>query len=182
MQNPYQSETNMRPNPEMIRGALHYLLDIQTLRMLTEAEVRQINFIIKSRALRYVAAANREWLYPEQHVDKSEWRNFGQGYLLMPDPRTAHYGGTTVMSFKDGRSLAVDEYGRHPGQSGYSGDRRAPGPDWHSYHRFQGEFSRLFGPDRRGRACRMMKIDEPTLSAEYFESLLRGEQAHRGKA
>lgn len=181
MQNPYQNETGLRPNPDMMRGALFNFLDVQTGRMLTEDEVRQINFIIMSRAQRYIAAADRDWLYPENYVSKCDWHDFGHGYLLMPDPRSAHYGGTTTMMFENGKSLAVDEYGRHPWEPGYSGDRRTPGPDWNSYHRFQGEFSRLFGARRRGRSFRGAKLDEPALSEEYFNSLLRGEQIHRGR-
>jgi hypothetical protein len=181
MQNPYQSETEMRPNPRMMRNALFNFLDVQTDRILSEREVREINFIIMSRASRYIAAADREWLCPETHVSKSDWHNFGHGYLLMPDPRSAHYGGTSVITFTDGRSLAVDEYGRQPWQPEYSGDRRTPGPDWNAYQRFQGEFSRLFGADRRGRAFRGAKRDEPTLSQDYFDSLLRGEQVHRAR-
>jgi hypothetical protein len=179
MQNPYQKENGIRPNPQMMRNALFHLLDIQTLRMLTETEVREINFIIKSRALRYIAAAKEDWLYPERFVTKADWHDFGQGYLLMPDPRSAHYGGETIMMFTGGRSVAVDEYGRHPGQSGYSGDRRSPGPDWNSYQRFQGEFSRLFGPERRGRACTGTRLDGPRLSDDYFQALLNGEERHR---
>lgn len=181
MQNPYQSETEMRPNPSMMRNALFSFFDVQNHRILSEQEVREINFIVMSRAFRYIAAADIEWLYPERHVSKSNWHDFGHGYLLMPDPRSAHYGGTTVMTFKGGHSLAVDEYGRHPGQPGYSGDRRAPGPDWNAFHRFQGEFSQLFGPNRRGRAFRTAKLDDPVLPEDYFNSLLRGEQVHRGR-
>ena len=181
VQNPYQKESGVRPNPRMMRNALFNLLDIQTLRMLTEQEVREMNFIIKSRALRYVAAPNPDWLYPEKYVSKADWHDFGQGYLFMPDPRSAHYGGETVMTFTGGRTIAVDEYGRHPGEPGYSGGRSnpGPGPDWNSYHRFQGEFSRLFGTERRGRSCRGVRLDEPILPDWYFQSLLDGEDQHR---
>ncbi len=181
LQNPYQNETGMRPNSHMMRRALFNLLDVQTDRTLTEDEVREINFIIMSRSLRYIAAADGEWLYPEKYVDKADWKNYGQGYLLMPDPRSMHYGGTSIISFTDGGTYAVDEYGRHPVQPGYSGDRRAPGTDWSTFHRFQGEFSRLFGPNRRGRAHIGARLHEPTLSEEYFNELLRGERIHRSR-
>jgi hypothetical protein len=73
VRNPYQSETEIRPNPNPWRTAMFNLTAIQTRRHLTEQEVREINFIIKSRAFRYVGAANEEWLYPEQYVSKSDW-------------------------------------------------------------------------------------------------------------
>jgi Protein of unknown function (DUF4238) len=90
VRNPYQSETKLRPNPNFIREAVFKFTDIQTLRHLNEQEIRQVNFIIKSRALRYVAAAKDEWLYPDVYVSKSQWNEFGDGYLLMPDPRPIH--------------------------------------------------------------------------------------------
>jgi len=97
----------------------------------------------------------------KKYVSKADWHDFGQGYLLMPDPRSAHYGGETIMSFTGGRTIAVDEYGRHPGEPGYSGGRRNAGPDLHSFQRFLGEFSRLFGTERRGRSFRGVRLDEP---------------------
>jgi hypothetical protein len=174
--NPYQKENGMRPNPTMMRNALFHILDIQTLRNLSETEVRQINLITKERASRYLAGSNEEWLFPEHHVSKSDWHDFGAGYLLMPDPRTMHYSGETIMSFADGRSIAIDSFGRRPGDQGYSGGRSGIGPDWNSFHRFQGEFSRLFGQERRGRSFRGIQLDLARLSDDYFHSLLNGEE------
>ena len=57
VRNPYQNELGMRPNPSFLRSAIMKITDIQTLRFLSEEEMRQINFIIKSRAYRYIAAA-----------------------------------------------------------------------------------------------------------------------------
>ena len=78
----------MRPNPDLTRNAVFKLMNVQTQRHLSEREVREINFIIKSRAFRYIAAAKEEWLHPEEYVSKSQWPVFGDGYLLMPDPPT----------------------------------------------------------------------------------------------
>ncbi len=64
VRNPYQNEIKMRPNPNFFRNTIKDITDIQTLRYLSEEEVRQINFIIKSRAFNYVAAAREDWLYP----------------------------------------------------------------------------------------------------------------------
>jgi hypothetical protein len=165
----------------MMRGALFHYLDIQTLRMLTETEVREINFIIKSRALRYLAAAKEDWLYPERHVNKSDWHEFGHGYLLMPDPRSTKYAGETIIMYKGGRSVAIDSFGRRPGQPGYAGDKKGDGPppDWNAYQRFEGEFTRLFGADRRGRAMTGATLDEPTLPDWYVQNLLSGEEHHK---
>lgn len=168
VRDPYQNELHMRPNPGLFRSAIKKITDIQTSRFLSEEEVRQINYIIKSRAHKYIAAAKEEWLYPEKYVSESDWSKYGQGYLLMPDPRGVVYGGQIMMGHKDGTVSAFDEYGRRPGQTGYVGfSKSGVGPDWDTFHRFQGEFARLFGPYRRGRSADPIKMDNERDSDEY---------------
>jgi hypothetical protein len=169
VRNPYQRETDYRPHPNFYHETLLNILDVQTLRHLSEDEVREINFIIKQRARRYVAAGREEWLYPEKYVSKSEWARFGQGYLLMPDPRAVMYGTQTIVGFKDGTSKSLDAYGRQPGQEGYDGDRKTVGSDWTAFHRFQGEFASLFGPRRRGRAFHMTHLDNEYDTEDYHK-------------
>lgn len=156
VKNPYQSEVGLRPNPDLFRGAIFKFLEIQTLRTLTEQEVREINFIIKSRARRYIAAGKEEWLYPENYVSKSDWNTFGHGYLLMPDPRAVYLGGDIYIGYKDGSSTAFDPYGRRPWQAGFGKDSASDGK---TLFRFQGEFARLFGPYRRGRSFNFDRLD-----------------------
>lgn len=151
VRNPYQSETAMRPNPVLAREAVMGVMDIQTHRQLSQQEVREINFIIKSRAYRYVAAGAEEWLYPERHVKESDWSRFGEGYLLMPDPRAVVYSTGTMLGYSGGRTAAFDAYGRRPGQMGYS-FHEEPGDEFDTLHRFQREFAAQFGPVRRGRS------------------------------
>jgi hypothetical protein len=77
----------------------------------------------------------------------------------MPDPRSATYGGETIVQFKGGRVEAVDEFGRQPGDEGYTGKHKGTPVDWETFHRFQGEFATKFGPFRRGRAFTAMRLD-----------------------
>jgi Protein of unknown function (DUF4238) len=155
VRNPYQNPVESRPNPRLFRTAMFYLLGIQTDRRLSEQEVRQINFIIKSRAFRYVGAAKEEWLYPERFVSKSDWAAYGRGYLLMPDPRSVSFSSELLMGFKDGTATAFDAYGRRPWESDYK-QRSADSPDeFYTFEKFKGEFARLFGPYRRGRSFEM---------------------------
>jgi len=114
--NPYQSEVEMRPNPGLFRTSIFNFLEIQTLRHMSEEEVRQINFITKARASRYVAAGQEEWLYPERHVSKSDWSTFGRGYLCMPDPRGITFRGETFIGHQSGAVSHFDVYGRRPWQ------------------------------------------------------------------
>ena len=180
VRNPYQNELEMRPNPIFFRGAIMKITDIQTLRYLSEEEVRQINFIIKSRAYRYVAAAKENWLHPERYVSKSDWYNYGYGYLLMPDPRGVEYGGQILIGHKDGTASAFDEYGRRPGQEGFKEfDKSGAEEDWNTFHRFQGEFARLFGRYRRGRAFNIMRIDNERDDEEYHKYHLNLENEYK---
>ena len=158
VRNPYQSEIGLRPNPNPWRGALFSYVDIQTLRHLSESEVREINFIIKSRANRYLAAANEEWLFPEEYVSKSRWNEFGGGYLLMPDPRPIHQAGEYILGYKDGTTAAFDEYGRRPGEPDYKKEADIEFGA-RSLDRFKAEFARLIGPYRRGRSYSHATLD-----------------------
>jgi len=147
VRNPYQSEVGVRPNPNPWRSSIFNFTAIQTGRSLTEQEVQQINFIIKQRAYRHVAAAREEWLYPEQHVSRSHWGAYGDGYLLMPDPRPVHLGGEMIIGYRGGGSDHFDAYGRRPWQKDYGKETAA---ERRNLYRFQGEFARRYGPKRRG--------------------------------
>jgi hypothetical protein len=148
--NPYGSPAKVRPNPQLERDAIFNQMDIQTGRQLEEDEVRRINFIIKSRAYRFVAAAEQEWLYPELKLPKKvKWGKLGGRYLLFPDPRELHHGGEIIIGYASGATVSRDAYGRTPLDPDYGKDSLPPaGKD--PLARFKGEFAQLFGPKRRG--------------------------------
>jgi hypothetical protein len=98
---------------------------------------------------------------------KSDWHEYGHGYLLMPDPRSVTYSGEIFIGYEDGSSQAFDEYGQRPWQRGYRNGDRGVDSDWDTFHRFQAEFARLFGPKRRGRAFNTMHLDEEQDSLEF---------------
>lgn len=149
--NPYGNPLATRPNPELFRTAVFNFTQVQTGRILSEIEVREINFIIKSRARRFIAAAEREWLYPENGIPSCAWDRLGGGYLLMPDPRSMTFSSEVVFGYDNGRTEAFDEYGRRPSDPGFRSG--APGNvEWESFLAFKGEYARVFGPKRRGRA------------------------------
>jgi len=171
VRNPYQSETKMRPNPKPFRTAIFNFSDVQTLRLLTEQEVREINFIIKNRAFRYIAATKEEWLYPEEYISRSNWATLGNGYLLMPDPRAIHLGGEVTIGFEDGSTTRFDEYGRRPWEEEYG--KEGNGFDEAlSLARFKGEFARLYGPYRRGRTLTTSRLDDERDSEELHRHYL----------
>lgn len=181
--NPYQNPLGARPNRALTRTGLFKATDVQTERYLDDREVLEINFILRARAMRYVAAANPAWLFPEREVSKSEWRNLGGGLLLMPDPRSIHMGGTTYAVYEDGRSTASDEYGRPPWHPDFE-KRGSSIDEGVALYRFKGEFARIFGPERRGRQT-WGPLAEPArdsdeLHAYHLEEELRNKKLMKG--
>lgn len=176
--NPYQSPTGWRPNPTFFRDSVFNFFEVQTHRMLQEEEVRQINFILKSRAYRYVAAARQEWLYPEKYISKADWFSYGQGYLLMPDPRGLYHGGEIVLGYADGSSDAFDVFGRKPWHDGYGTDEETTSRR-DSLQRFKGEFARLFGPYRRGRSFQAGRLEDERDDDELHRHHLELERPRR---
>jgi hypothetical protein len=138
----------MRPSPDFFCGAMFNFLEIQARRMLSEQEVRQINYIIKRRAYRYIAAGREEWLYPEDHVN-TLWRSLGDSHLLMPDPRSLHPGAEIVMGYGDGSTEAMDTSGRRPGQRRFGHEARSA-EEITAHRRWRDEFERVFGAQHRG--------------------------------
>lgn len=146
--NPHRPLLEPRANPDLFRGAMFNFLEIQTRRELSEQEVRELNYIIKARAYRYIAAGREEWLYPERHV-KTPWRSLGGGYLLMPDPRPLTPGAEIIIGYSDGSTEAMDTFGRAPNERHFGREARS-GAEHEAHGRWKREFEELFGPRRRG--------------------------------
>ncbi len=179
VRNPYQSEIGLRPNPNLLRDAIFNFTQIQTNRHLNEQEVREINFILKSRAYRFIAAAKQEWLFPEHYVSKSNWHQYGHGYLLMPDPRSVAYGGPMIIGYKDGSTSVYDEYGRRPWAEGYTWRNDNIEKDFNTFLRFKGEYARLYGPRRKGRAFNAAHFDDECDNEEMHKYHLNLEKKRR---
>lgn len=168
VRDPYGNPLKERPNPNLFRTAMFNFTDIQTGRMLSDEEVNEINLIIKSRAYRYVAAAKKEWLFPENRIRNTRWDQLGAGYLLMPDPRSVGFGGEIILGYNNQKSDVFDEYGRRPGQPGFKDENRRS-KEWDTHLAFKGEFARVFGPKRRGMGYEFGKNRGDTDSADYHK-------------
>ena len=176
--NPFGNPLRERPNPELFRGALFNWTDVQIGRQLNETEVAAINYIIKMRAHRYIAAAEEEWLYPEKVIGRERWDRLTEPHLLMPDPRSMNFSSEVLIGYKDGSSDAFDKYGRKPWQDNYR-DQARHDYEWHTFHAFQGEYARLFGPKRRGVASTAGTLDSDEDSDDYHRCLLSLESEHK---
>jgi Protein of unknown function (DUF4238) len=148
--NPYQSAKNLRPNPSFYRSTAFAFHRLHINRKLSEQEVKQLNFIIKSRAYQFIAAGKKEWLYPESDISKSDWNMYGDGLLCMPDPRSLSYGGEIFAGYEGGGGWAVDPYGRKPNDPLFGKDDLPADLTTSPLYRFKGEFAERFGPHRRG--------------------------------
>lgn len=179
VRNPYQGETNVRPNPELMRTAIFKLAGIQVDRFLTEEEVIEINYITKMRASRYIAAAEREWLYPEQRMRNTHWRKLGDGYLLMPEPRHLHGGGEVIIGYGDGTSDAFSPYGHRPWQKGFR-DERQSSREFQSLERFKAEWCWMYGREYRGIVIDFLArgVEPPReMSEDYFNRMVEKDRA-----
>lgn len=125
----------------------------------------------KSRAVsgyRYIAAADKEWLYPERRLKNPYWRKLGDGYLFMPDPRHIHMGGEIIIGYDGGGSDAFSEYGHKPWDRDYRNaerDRR----DGEALRRFKAEWAATMGKQYRGISYDFRSFDRPTQRAESDE-------------
>lgn len=112
VRDPKINPIKQRVNPRYFGKTVLDLRKIQTGRQIDEDYVRAINYVIKSRAKRYIAAGDRDWLYPEKHLRMKMWNKLGGKDFLMPDPRKVSFSTQFIASFKDGSAWGQDEYGR----------------------------------------------------------------------
>lgn len=106
-----------RPNANPYRPTLARMDNTICKRELNENEVAKINLIIKLRAKQFLAAENKEWLYPENAVQCS-WPEIGR-VLLPPHDELYHYGGEVMGKYQDGTYFYHDQYGRTQGEASY---------------------------------------------------------------
>ncbi len=172
VRDPYQSGLAISPNPNLFHDTVFKATDIQRGRCLSEEEVLQINYIMKMRAHRYIASTEREWLFPERNLKSARWSKFGDGYLLMPDPRDVHMGGEVYVGYKDGHSEAWNEYVHRPWQRGFKDERRNV-RESQGLRKFQAEFAALYGPEQRGWSEQFHNDGPRTYSGEYHDRSLK---------
>jgi Protein of unknown function (DUF4238) len=85
VRNPWANPSRVRVNARSYQTAMFDMQQIQTDRKLTENEVTKINFILKKRATRYIAAAEEVGLYPERRLSKTHWSKLDDDWFLLPN-------------------------------------------------------------------------------------------------
>tara|TARA_R110000787_G_scaffold47489_1_gene114851 strand:- start:92 stop:1375 length:1284 start_codon:yes stop_codon:yes gene_type:complete len=179
--NPYGRPERLHPNPNFFRTGIWKATDVQFGRQLCDSEVARINYIIKTRADRFIASQNPEWLFPERQLENTHWRKLSDSHFLMPDPRLMTFSDSVVFGFDDGRPGQVyDEYGRRPWQRPADAKKRRDA-EWRSFSRFQGEYARLNGPSPNGNVHKMGMKSSSELCEALHESYLEREEYYAPK-
>lgn len=78
-------------------------------RKLTDVEVAGINFVLKSRARRYIAAGKEEWLHPDNFIQPT-WAEVR--HVLLPKDDLWRFGGEMFAKFESGEVYYQDQFGR----------------------------------------------------------------------
>ena len=102
----------------------------------------------------------------------------GQGYLLIPDPRSVTFGREVIVEYENNSAEVFDEYERMPGQFGFE-DKRKVTREWPTYLAFQGDFVRRFSPARRGVTYKFGQLDASVDSANFLRYNLSLERYKR---
>jgi len=103
-----------RTNPRYFDQTIIKYDDIIRERVLNEQQVLAVNYILKSRAQRYIAAAEVDWLYPEKCLKKKDWSKLDKVFISK-SIKLLGRDGEIFIGGKDGKLLATqDEFGRKP--------------------------------------------------------------------
>ena len=79
-------------------------------------DVIAINYLLKSRARRFLAASNRDWLIPEQSFC-GKWPDIAP--ILLPKDQLWQFGGEIFVGYGNGRTRYQDAFGRTSGAHEY---------------------------------------------------------------
>jgi Protein of unknown function (DUF4238) len=147
VRNPHANPHATRSNARSFAQTMKYALDTQFGRELEEEEVLRINFILKKRAARYIAAAEEEWLYPERHAAERRWSMLDDDWFLLPHLYKVHFSSGIMVGYKNGSVWKQDEYGRTPGHPDFE-SREQHDREFKTFHQAKKEWAKK----RRGRS------------------------------
>ena len=102
-----------RTNPRLFDNPLISYDEIQRGRQLSEKQVREVNYIVKARAERYIASCSEQELFPERFLKTTLWSKLGK-FLMPKNYATAVQSGFMTVKMNDGSYYFQDEFGRRP--------------------------------------------------------------------
>ncbi len=159
------------------------LTEIQFGREMDENEVLRINHIMKQHATKFIAAANKEALYPEKYLHKPNWSKLDDDWFLLPNPWKVGFTGGYAVGYKDGSAFAMDEYGRRPGHPRYE-QKEQQNKEYRTFHNARREWARRRSGKPLGRVVDQLSENTVAdgLMRDYLvkEGLLAPEEAAPG--
>lgn len=111
------SPTEKRTNARNFGHSMVKTDNLIKSRILDKDDVTKINYIIKKRAKRYIAAPKKEWLYPEKDINLN-WADL-RNILLPPKNELAGFGGEMYIGYEDGSTHYQDAFGRTEPENKY---------------------------------------------------------------
>lgn len=173
VRDPWVDPFALRPNARSFQRTMKNLQSTQFGRELEEDEVLRINFILKKRATRYIAAAEQNWLYPERRVSTTSWAKLDDDWFLFPNLYKVPFTSEIIVGWKDGSSWAMDEYGRHPTNPNYR-DQELHEREWAAHIQAQKEWAKK----RLGRS--VAHVDNFCREDEVSDSIMQDYLAEEG--
>ncbi len=158
VRNPWTKPLAMRENARTFGRTMFKITEIQFGRELDDTEVLKINHILKQHASKYIAAANKEALYPEKQIGAVSWSKLDDDWFLLPNPWKVGFTGGFAMGFKDGRTFAMDEYGRRPGHPHYE-NKKQQDKEFRTFHNAQQEWAKKRFRKRLSRVVNQLSED-----------------------
>jgi hypothetical protein len=133
--------------------------------------IQRINLMLKRKATKFIAAGEREWLFPEERLRKDGWATLDDDWMLFPNPWKVPFTSGIMVGYEDGGHWASDDYGRHPGHPQYKDPARRE-REWKSRRWTQQAWSKK----RRGKPVSHVyeSFDDASGDremAEYLESI-----------
>ena len=118
-----EKPTEKRTNARNFRPSLVRTDAFIKSRELNNKEVLQINYLLKSRARRFIAAAKEEWLYPERRINPT-WTEISR--VLLPRGEDLwQFGGEIYAGYEGGKTRYQDAFGRTQPENKYLKKPRA---------------------------------------------------------
>ncbi len=174
VRNPWVNPTTNRVNARAYQNTTFSMLDVQFGRELEEDEVLRVNYILKRRAIRYIAAAEEEWLYPERHVSTTNWAKLDDDWFLLPHLYKVPFHGEIMVGYQDGSVWAMDEYGRNPGNPNFK-DPKLHEEEWIRHQMAEREWAKK----REGKS--VAHVDNFTLNDDVGDSIMQDHLAESKK-
>jgi hypothetical protein len=175
VRNPWTDPAASRVNARAYQQTMFKMTDTQFGRELEEDEVLRINYILKRRATRYIAAAEEEWLYPERHASTPNWSKMDDDWFLLPHLYKVPFHGEIMVGWQDGSVWAQDEYGRNPGNPNYK-DPKLHEEEWIRHEQAKREWAKK----RVGKS--VAHVDNFTREDEVGDRIMADHLAKGAKA